>query len=192
MDIQHDRAGYYICWGCMVWVPCIYTAPTMWLVEHPVNLGLPLAALITFLGVLCVWINYDADRQRQNFRKTNGREKVWGRAPTIVHATYKAENGKPKESILLASGWWGLARHFHYVPEISASFFWSAPALFTHLQPYFYVVYLIVLLTDRSVRDDARCRSKYGKYWEEYCSLVPDKIVPVNKLARFFNIRSEK
>lgn len=21
IDIMHDRAGYYICWGCLVWVP---------------------------------------------------------------------------------------------------------------------------------------------------------------------------
>ena len=28
MDIQHDRAGYYICWGCLVWLPIIYTAHT--------------------------------------------------------------------------------------------------------------------------------------------------------------------
>ncbi|KAM0002251.1 putative 7-dehydrocholesterol reductase [Helianthus debilis subsp. tardiflorus] len=27
MDIAHDRAGFYICWGCLVWVPSIYTSP---------------------------------------------------------------------------------------------------------------------------------------------------------------------
>lgn len=21
MDIAHDRAGFYLCWGCLVWVP---------------------------------------------------------------------------------------------------------------------------------------------------------------------------
>ena len=21
MDIMHDRAGYYLCWGCLCWVP---------------------------------------------------------------------------------------------------------------------------------------------------------------------------
>ncbi|KAM0032951.1 putative 7-dehydrocholesterol reductase [Helianthus debilis subsp. tardiflorus] len=39
MDIAHDRAGFYICWGCLVWVPSIYTSPGMYLVNHPVNLG---------------------------------------------------------------------------------------------------------------------------------------------------------
>ena len=33
-------AGFYICWGCLVWVPSVYTSPGMYLVNHPVNLGL--------------------------------------------------------------------------------------------------------------------------------------------------------
>lgn len=28
---------------------------------------------------------------------------------------------------------WGLSRHFHYVPEILAAFFWTLPALFNHV-----------------------------------------------------------
>ncbi|MBA0663246.1 hypothetical protein Goklo_003369, partial [Gossypium klotzschianum] len=40
MDIAHDRAGFYICWGCLVWVPSVYTSPGMYLVNHPVNLGM--------------------------------------------------------------------------------------------------------------------------------------------------------
>jgi hypothetical protein len=28
---------------------------------------------------------------------------------------------------------WGLSRHFHYVPEILAAFFWTVPALFNHV-----------------------------------------------------------
>jgi len=45
------------------------------------------------------------------------------------------------------TGWWGLSRHFHYVPEITAAFLWSVPGGFTHLLPYFYVVFLTLLLT---------------------------------------------
>lgn len=33
MDIMHDRAGYYICWGCLVWVPSVYTFPALFLTE---------------------------------------------------------------------------------------------------------------------------------------------------------------
>ena len=62
MDIQHDRAGYYICWGCLVWVPSIYTMHTFYLVEHPYNLNLPLTAAFLLGGILSIWCNYDCDR----------------------------------------------------------------------------------------------------------------------------------
>lgn len=62
MDIQHDRAGYMICWGCLVFLPTIYTSHTFYLATHPVHLGLPLASTIFVLGVLSIFINWDSDR----------------------------------------------------------------------------------------------------------------------------------
>ena len=76
------------------------------------------------------------------------------------------------------AGWWGLSRHFHYVPEITAAFLWTAPGLFSHALPYFYVFFLTLLLTDRAFRDDIRCRAKYGADWDAYCKLVPYKMLP--------------
>lgn len=178
MDIAHDRAGFYICWGCLVWVPSVYTSPGMYLVNHPVNLGIKLALSILVAGILCIYINYDCDRQRQEFRRTNGKGTVWGKAPSKIEATYTTTSGETKRSLLLTSGWWGLSRHFHYVPEILAAFFWTVPALFEHFLPYFYVIFLTILLFDRAKRDDDRCRSKYGKYWKLYCDKVPYRIIP--------------
>ena len=62
MDIQHDRAGYYICWGCLVWVPSMYTIHTYFMVSHPVLLSLPLFIAILVGGVASIWCNYDCDR----------------------------------------------------------------------------------------------------------------------------------
>ncbi|KAL0299957.1 UNVERIFIED_CONTAM: 7-dehydrocholesterol reductase [Sesamum calycinum] len=111
-------SGFYICWGCLVWVPSVYTSPGMYLVNHPVTLGVQLALYILVAGILCVYINYDCDRQRQEFRRTNGKCLVWGKAPSKIVASYITTTGETKTSLLLTSGWWGLARHFHYVPEI--------------------------------------------------------------------------
>ncbi|CAI9114575.1 OLC1v1015327C1 [Oldenlandia corymbosa var. corymbosa] len=160
MDIAHDRAGFYICWGCLVWVPSIYTSPGMYLVNHPVELGTQLALYILVAGILCIYINYDCDRQRQEFRRTNGKCLVWGKAPSKIVASYTTTKGETKTSLLLTSGWWGLSRHFHYLPEILAAFFWTVPALFTHFLPYFYVIFLTILLFDRAKRDDDRCKTK--------------------------------
>ncbi|WP_419420796.1 7-dehydrocholesterol reductase [Legionella sp. D16C41] len=178
LDIMHDRAGYYICWGCMVWVPGIYTSPTMYLVYHPNQLNIWLAVVIFILGTLSIITNYLADRQRQLVRKTEGNCKIWGRKPKVTKASYYTTTGERKESILLHSGFWGITRHFHYLPEIAGAFFWSVPALFTHFSPYFYVSFLTLLLVDRAFRDDIRCLNKYGKYWHEYCEHVPYKLIP--------------
>uniref|UniRef100_M4FIU9 7-dehydrocholesterol reductase n=1 Tax=Brassica campestris TaxID=3711 RepID=M4FIU9_BRACM len=105
MDIAHDRAGFYICWGCLVWVPSIYTSPGMYLVNHPVQLGTQLAIYILVAGILCIYINYDCDRQRQEFRRTNGKCSVWGKAPSKIVATYKTTASETKTSLLLTSGW---------------------------------------------------------------------------------------
>jgi len=92
MDIQHDRAGYYICWGCLVWVPAVYASPALYVasVQPPVHLGAPLAAAIFLCGALSIWVNYDSDRQRQEFRACGGVNPVWGRAPVMIRAEYQA------------------------------------------------------------------------------------------------------
>lgn len=154
MDIQHDRAGYYLCWGCMLWVPAVYASQSFYLVSHPVQLSHMVAVFNLVAGVFCTWwvsiflslsflfviiteygvnwcrgrINYDADRQRQNFRKVDGKCEIWGRSPVVIKAKYKTKDeSEDRTSLLLASGWWGISRHFHYIPEIAAAFFWTVP-----------------------------------------------------------------
>jgi 7-dehydrocholesterol reductase len=178
LDIMHDRAGFYICWGCLVWVPCVYTSPSMYLVLHPIHLSTGLATLFFVLGVACIMVNYLADKQRQLVRATAGACAIWGKKPRTLLAHYTTTEGQARQSLLLASGWWGVARHFHYVPDIAAAFFWSVPALFTHFSPYFYVCFLSILLIERAFRDDRRCAKKYGEDWARYCELVPYKIFP--------------
>lgn len=62
MDIQHDRAGYYICWGCLVWVPSMYTIHTFFMVKHPQPLSLPTTIFLIGAGAFSIWCNYDCDR----------------------------------------------------------------------------------------------------------------------------------
>lgn len=113
-----------------------------------------------------------------HFRATQGKGMVWGQPAQFIVAKYTTETGETKQSLLLTCGWWGISRHFHYVPEILAAFFWTAPVLFSSGVPYFYVVYLTILLTDRAFRDDARCSHKYENDWKKYCARVPNLILP--------------
>jgi 7-dehydrocholesterol reductase len=178
LDMAHDRAGFYLCWGCLTWLPGVYTASTAYLVDHPKHLGTPLALAIFAIGTLAVVINFLADRQRQEVRATGGACKVWGEPPELVVARYRTSDGRPRENLLLASGYWGIARHFHYLPELVAAFCWTLPVGFTRALPWFYPAFLTVLLVHRALRDERRCAAKYGADWLRYCRLVPYRIVP--------------
>jgi 7-dehydrocholesterol reductase len=178
MDIMYDRAGFCICWGCMVWLPCIYTSPTLYLVNHPHQLSIPVALLIFSVGTACIFINYLADRQRQYVRLTNGDCTVWRKKPELIFANYTTDWGEEKQSVLLVSGWWGISRHFHYIPEVLGALCWSIPALFDNYLPYFYLTFLILLLVDRAYRQERRCANKYGKDWTKYCERVPFRLIP--------------
>ena len=159
-------------------MPAIYTASTLYLVEHPNQLGWPFASALIAFGALAILVSVLADTERRRVRDTQGKTTVWGKPPVLIRAPYTDERGERRENLLLASGFWGLSRHFHYMPEVLAAFFWTLPVLFDHALPWFYVAYIVVLLTDRALRDDNRCAAKYGPAWETYRQMVPYKIVP--------------
>lgn len=185
IDIIVDRAGFEIQWGCLVWVPAVYTLHTRFLVQHPSGLSFVAALALFVLSMTGVVLNYLADRERDVFRASGGKCKVWGRDPKYITAEYEIIDRKTgetstKKSLLLASGFWGVARHFQYFFELTAAWSWCllANPLQNGIIPLFYCVFLTYLLIDRAERDSKKCRLKYGKYYDEYCNLVPYKILP--------------
>lgn len=178
LDIMHDRFGFYICWGVCAWLPIVYTIAGLYLVDHPHDLGLLGTVMLFALGIAAIAINYSADEQRQRVRATQGETKIWGRPPELIHATYVPADGQPRQNILLVSGWWGVTRHFHYLPELGLAAAWTVPVGFDRLLPWFYVIFLTILLTHRALRDDERCARKYGEAWDEYRRRVPWRMLP--------------
>ena len=155
MDIQHDRAGFYICWGCLVWVPMLYTCHTLYLVKNAFHMGWPLTVFLLAFGIGGVYLNYEADAQKERFRGAQGKCKIWGKDAEGITAEYTTVDGEKKKSLLLLSGWWGVSRHFHYLPEWMAAFSWTAPTLYEgNVLGFVYFVFLVLLLVDR-----ARCCS---------------------------------
>jgi len=178
MDVAHDRTGFYLTWGCLVFLPCVHTLQSMYLATHPDSMSPVIASILFVIGVASIWITYAADQQKQDFRRDQGRSKIWGQDANFIEAKYQTQKGETKTSLLLASGWWGIGRQFRFVPEFIANLTWTLPIYTCPTLLYFYLFYITVLLIDRSVRDDARCHSKYGKYWEEYCKRVPYRVIP--------------
>ncbi|KAL7554649.1 hypothetical protein ACHAWF_018255 [Thalassiosira exigua] len=51
IDIIVDRAGYEIQWGCLVWVPAVYTFHSRFCVQNPSGLTFPAALALFVLGI---------------------------------------------------------------------------------------------------------------------------------------------
>lgn len=178
VEITYDSKGFLLYWGAIVWIPAIYTSPALYLVHHPLRLSPSLLLLFFVGGAASIFLNFLVDRQRHYVRRRNGDCLIWRKKPELIFANYMTEWGEEKQNVLLVSGWWGLSRHFHYIPEFLGAFFWSAPALFAHFLPYFYLFFLSLLLIDRVYRHEKRCARKYGKDWQKYCEKVPFRIIP--------------
>lgn len=178
LDIMHDRFGYYICWGVLVWVPAVYCLAAYSLVERPLDWPLPIAIAVALLGLLSLFVNWAADDQRQRVRESGGTASVWGKPPVLIAARYRTGDGEQRENLLLASGYWGIARHFHYVPELTLAFLWCLPSALEAPAAMFYVIFLTILLVDRARRDEKRCAAKYGADWDSYKQAVRWRMVP--------------
>ncbi|KAJ4459639.1 putative 7-dehydrocholesterol reductase [Paratrimastix pyriformis] len=185
-DMQSDKWGFYLCWGTCVWMPFVHNSQCVYLALHPhPDISLWAAVALGAVGLSMVVVNYLSDTQRLDFRESGGKCLIWGRPAQYITATYTTEDGKTHQSLLLCSGFWGLTRHFHYLPDLTVTTTASLPAGFGALLPYVHAIYLGILLFDRVFRQEKRCAAKYGKYWAQYkarqiqrCKTPPTKPLP--------------
>lgn len=177
IDIAHDHFGFYLAWGDTVFLPMTYTLQSLYLLYHPVQLSTPALIGVLALGFSGYGIFRAVNNQKDRVRKTKGKCMIWGKPATYIEVNYMTRDG-PRSSLLLTSGFWGLSRHFNYVGDLMLSSAMCLACGVTHLLPYFYITFMTIVLLHRVGRDQARCQAKYGKYWDEYCRLVPYKVLP--------------
>ncbi|KAL9535889.1 Delta(14)-sterol reductase [Sphaerulina musiva] len=193
MDLTTDGFGFMLSFGDLVWVPFIYSIQAKYLSVHPVALGPVWVAIILAIQATGYYI-FRATNNEKNVFRTNPND------PKVAHLKYiETSTG----SRLLTTGWWGTARHINYLGDWLMSWSYCLPTLAAgyKLTPtilfegsrlvstdgmkgagmpitYFYMLYFAILLIHREMRDEAKCRRKYGDDWEKYCQIVRWRIVP--------------
>ena len=178
LDMCHDHFGFYLGWGSMAALPSTYTIQCQYLARNPKDLSLPYATTTLILGLGGYVIFRSANHQKDIIRSSNGRSYIWGRPPKYMRCAYKTEDGRKHESILLCSGWWGVARHSNYLGDLMHAFSLGLACQSSSFLPWAYTLFLTSLIFNRLPRDEARCRRKYGKAWATYCGKVPWRILP--------------
>lgn len=96
----------------------------------------------------------------------NPKALIWGKPPMTV-------GGR-----LLASGFWGMARHMNYSGDLLLALSFCLPCGSRSCLAYFYFIYLLLLTVHREKRDDERCSLKYKSMWDDYCRQVPYRMLP--------------
>jgi steroid 5-alpha reductase family enzyme len=95
----------------------------------------------------------------------------------LISLEYLSAGGR--NSGLLVSGFWGLARHLNYLGEIIQAIALSIPAGRGSWVPWLYPLYYVGLFVGRMIDDDQLCAAKYGKEtWDGYKQSVPHWIIP--------------
>ncbi|RCI07221.1 hypothetical protein CU098_013953 [Rhizopus stolonifer] len=168
MDITTDGFGFMLAFGNLCWVPMMYSLQARYLCDYPVDLSWPHLSAIVALQCVGYYIFRSANTQKDAFRKNPQDPKLAGLSYLETEAGTR----------LITSGWWGQARHINYLGDWLMSVAWCLPCGFGSIIPYFYCIYFAVLLIHRERRDEQKCRQKYGKDWERYCSIVKYRIVP--------------
>lgn len=193
IDIINDGFGFMLSFGDLVWVPFSYSIQARYLSVHPVVLGPLYVVGILGLQGLGYYIFRSANNEKNRFR-TNPND------PKVAHLKYIETAAGSR---LLTTGWWGTARHINYLGDWVMSWSYCLPTLAAgyKLTPsvlypgtnlvsqegikgyaipitYFYMLYFAVLLIHREMRDEEKCRRKYGKDWEKYCEIVRWRIWP--------------
>ncbi|OIV90365.1 hypothetical protein TanjilG_19774 [Lupinus angustifolius] len=164
-DIIAERLGFMLVFGDLVWIPFTFSIQGWWLLKNKVELTTAAIVANCFVFLIGYKVFRGANKQKHDFKK-NPKALIWGKPPKVI-------GGK-----LLASGYWGVARHCNYLGDLMLALSFSLPCGISSPVPYFYPIYLLILLIWRERRDEARCAEKYKEIWAQYSKLVPWRILP--------------
>jgi 7-dehydrocholesterol reductase len=186
--MTYDRAGYYLCWGGIVWMPTLFPLSQIYMSKYHSTLSSGGALIILAIGIVATIIEYRIDREKEVF--VAWRQKyvqnlaepyeLWGKKVEFLDVTYTDANGEKVKSALLTSGYWGKARHLNYTFELICCLTCCVTAGFgqSWFLPLLYFYFIAALIPHRILRDEEKCRKKYGQFWDVYCKKVPYRLIP--------------
>jgi len=169
MDITTDGFGFMLAFGDLGWLPFTYCLQALYLVDHDPDMPMWFYLLALALGLLGYLMFRGSNGLKDDFR-THYRTH-----PERFQGLQTMETKRGTR--LITGSWWGIARKINYTADLVMALSWSmlcGPVLL----PYFYPIYMTVLLVHRAYRDDIACQEKYGECWDKYKKKVPYILIP--------------
>jgi delta24(24(1))-sterol reductase len=181
-DIFYEKWGWMIIYWNLAGVPFVYSFQSRFILKHhPIGNGALLNAFLIILLLIAYYVFDTANAQKNQFRmieygtyiKRNTFPQLpWGVLENPRHLN--TEHGNK----LLIDGWYRYARKIHYTADTLMALIWGLSCGYDHFLPFFYVCFFTGMIFHRYLRDQHRCKKKYGKDWERYCEIVPYVFIP--------------
>lgn len=170
-DFFAERVGFKLGWGCLLFYPYFYAVGLWSVADEPNPHAAPAMQVLSVILFLAGWcFARGANMQKYVFKRDPSAVFLGVMTPVVL------SDGERK---LLASGFWGIARHVNYLGELlMATGLTLALGYPGQLMPWLYPLYYVALLVPRQIDDDRRCAQKYGPLWDTYVKRVPYRIIP--------------
>ena len=153
-------------WGDYVLVPFFYSLPGWFLIDRVAPLPVTAVVGLVMLYIFGFWLFRGANEQKHRF-KLDPTSRIWGRPAETL------------DERLLVSGFWGIGRHLNYTGEICIYLAFALTTGLASFVPYILPAWLAGLLVHRALRDDRRCRDKYGELWTDYTARARFRMIPL-------------
>ncbi|KAJ3171400.1 hypothetical protein HK101_011251 [Irineochytrium annulatum] len=191
-DLFAEKIGFKLLFGCLGFYPFAYAlggtvlstyAPYASItVDTNMTSSTDAAPTLPDLSSLSVWLTLALFITGWILTRGPNMQKYYfkmdPRRPTCF-AGFCPQRTVPGTRIIV-SGFWGVSRHVNYFGEIIQAVALAIPGYLVtgSLIPWIYPLYYLALFIPRERDDHEICRRKYGRDWDEYCRLVPYRIVP--------------
>jgi len=187
-DMFHERFGWMLNFWNTSGVPFLYCFQSFYILKRGIELDAQLSVpYIVFVYIFLIFGYYIFDAancQKASIKFTVISRRLFPDVPWGVLKSPVRFLDTPKGK-LLVDGFYAFARKMQYTGDIMMGLSWGLACGFGSFMPYFYVTFFFLMICHRQMRDEVRCRIKYGDFWVYYTSLVPNVFVPSYDFIRF-------
>jgi 7-dehydrocholesterol reductase len=177
IDMIHDRFGFMMAWGSVVWMPFVYS-----FVMYQISIQPPTSIAISLFCLISGGCSLIAFRLINNYRVKCRKSLETSNLPldgyfrNCIPCGVQVQSAEGKKTYLITSGPYSFSRHPNYLADLCWCF--SLCLVGQSLQSFLFFVFLLILLCNRCIRDEKRCILKYGQEkWNDYCNQIPYRII---------------
>jgi len=178
-DMFHERFGWMLNFWNVCGVPFLYCFQTLYIFKNQEMLTQTNSWTYVISVYILLTIGYyvfDSANSQKAYIKIQIKRSTFPQVPWGILANPKFIH-TPKGKLLI-SGWYKYARKLQYTGDIIMALCWGLFCGFTSPLPYFYALFFTSMIIHRQVRDEIKCKEKYGEYWDQYVKTVPNVFLP--------------